>query len=122
MKIKESYIILDNLYCYAYHGVAPQERVVGNEYQLWIKLKVTFSASALSDNLDDTVSYADVSAVVKEEMAIPSKLLEHVSARIAKRIFNDFGLVEEITLRLFKRNPPMGDDIDHAGVEIVCTR
>lgn len=122
MKIKESYIILDNLYCYAYHGVAPQERVVGNEYQLWIKLKVTFSASALSDNLDDTVSYADVSAVVKEEMAIPSQLLEHVSARIAERILNDFSLVEEVELRLFKRNPPMGDDIDYAGVEIVCTR
>ena len=59
---------------------------------------------------------------VKEEMAIPSKLLEHVCGRIVKRLFHDFPAIESIDLKLSKRNPPMGADLDAAGVEVHCDR
>ena len=65
--------------------------------------------------------YADVHTAVKAEMDIPSKLLEHVCGRIINRLFRDFPQIEEITLKLAKRNPPMGADIEAAGVEI-CQR
>ena len=55
-------------------------------------------------------------------MSIPSKLLEHVCGRIAKRLLAEFPAIEEIELRLSKRNPPMGADIDSAGVELHCSR
>ena len=55
-------------------------------------------------------------------MAIPSKLLEHVCGRIVKRLFHDFPAVESIDLKLSKRNPPMGADLDAAGVEVHCDR
>ena len=32
MKINSSYILLKEIRCYAYHGVAPQENLIGNEY------------------------------------------------------------------------------------------
>ena len=70
----------------------------------------------------NTVSYADVHEAIKEEMAIPSKLLEHVCGRIVKRLFHDFPAVESIDLKLSKRNPPMGADLDAAGVEVHCDR
>lgn len=122
MKIDNSYIYLKEIRCYAYHGVAPQENLIGNEYVIDLKLKVDISRASQTDDVEDTVSYADVYELVKTEMAISSKLLEHVGGRIATKLFEVFPTIEEIKLRLSKRNPPMGADIDAAGIEIHCSR
>jgi len=122
MKINSSYILLKEIRCYAYHGVAPQENLIGNEYLIDLKLKVDISKAARTDEVADTVNYAEIHEAVKAEMSIPSKLLEHVCGRIAKRLLAEFPAIEEIELRLSKRNPPMGADIDSAGVELHCSR
>lgn len=122
MKINSCYIHLENILFFAHHGVSPQETVVGNEFSITLKLKVDFSTAAATDEIGDTISYADVYAALKEEMEIPSRLLEHVCGRMANRLFQEFASIEEIELKLSKRNPPMGADIDSAGVEIRCTR
>jgi dihydroneopterin aldolase len=59
---------------------------------------------------------------VKSEMEVPSKLLEHVALRIARRLLTDFPLIEEVKIKLEKRNPPMGADIESAGVEMKIKR
>ena len=120
MKINNSYILLKDICCFAYHGVAPQENIIGNEYLINLRLKVDISQAIQTDNVSDTVSYAD--EAVKAEMSVSSKLLEHVCGRIAQRLLAEFPAIEEIELRLSKRNPPMGADIDSAGVELHCSR
>lgn len=122
MKINSSYIFLKDICCYAYHGVAPQENIIGNEYIINLKLKVNISRAMQTDDVVDTVNYAEIHEAVKAEMAIPSKLLEHVCGRIVEKLFERFPDIEEIELRLSKRNPPMGADIDAAGVELRCSR
>lgn len=122
MTTTSSHIFLENVRFYAYHGVAPQETLVGNEFTISLQLKVDFGRAAETDEVTDTVSYADVYEVLKEEMAVPSKLLEHVCGRIVRRLFHDFSEIEEVSIRLGKRNPPMGADIDTAGVEMVCKK
>lgn len=122
MKIDNSYIFLKEIRCYAYHGVAPQENLIGNEYVIDLKLKVDISQASQTDEVTDTVSYADVHELIKAEMAVPSKLLEHVGGRMAAKLFEAFPAIEEIELRLSKRNPPMGADIDTAGIELHCSR
>lgn len=122
MKINSSYIFLKNICCYAYHGVAPQENIIGNEYIIHLKMKVNISRAMQTDDVENTVNYAEIHEAVKAEMAIPSKLLEHVSGRIVKKLFEKFPDIEEIELRLSKRNPPIGADIDAAGVELRCSR
>ena len=122
MKIKESYIILRNLSFRANHGVNPQEQIVGNEFYIDLRLKVNIEEPASSDDLANTVSYADVYQSVKSEMDEISKLLEHVGARICKRLLHDFPLIEEVELKINKRNPPMGADVESACVELVCSR
>lgn len=117
-----SYIFLDNLRFFARHGVGEQETLVGNEFTVNLRLKVDISRAMQTDDVADTVSYADVYAAVKEEMELPSRLLEHVCGRIADRLFRDFPQIEEIELRLAKRNPPMGADIEAAGVELRVSR
>jgi len=96
--------------------------LVGNTFIVDLRLKLDFSKAAETDDLNYTVSYADVYKVVKAEMKIPSLLLENVSGRIIKQLFENFPTVEAIDLKLAKQNPPMGADIDCAGVEMHCER
>lgn len=113
-----SYILLENLRFYAYHGVAPQETLVGNEYTVSLRLKTDITRAMESDDVTDTVNYAEIYQAVKTEMDVPSKLLEHVAGRIVNHLFNEFPSIEHIDLKLSKRNPPMGADIESAGVEV----
>ena len=117
MQATDMYIRLEGLKIYAYHGVLPQENLVGAYYYIDLKLKTDFTHAAETDELEGTVSYADIFAAVKEEMAITSKLLEHVCQRIASRIFKDFPTIEAIDIRLSKENPPMGACAKSVGVE-----
>ncbi len=122
MKIKGTKIYLNDLRIYAMHGVGEQENIVGNSYIINIELDADYSRAALTDNLDYTVSYADVYELVREEMAVPSKLLEHVAYRIASHILERFELVSSVSVSLMKENPPMGADIASCGVHITLER
>ena len=87
----QHYIFLENVRFYSYHGVAPQETAIGNEFIINLRLKTDFGKATETDEVEDTVSYADIYAALKEEMELPSKLLEHVCGRIVKRLFRTFG-------------------------------
>ena len=116
------YIHLEGMKFYAYHGVLPQEKLVGANYYIDLKLKTDFSHAAKTDELEGTINYADIHTTVKKEMHITSKLLEHVCQRIASRLFQDFPTIETIDISLFKENPPMGACAQRVGVEVQYTR
>lgn len=121
MKLMSSKIYLRNVRFHAFHGVLPQERIVGNDYLVNLVLDYDFSSAMKTDNLEGTLNYAEVYQKVREEMAVPSKLLEHVAGRIAHRLFSDFPEIQKLQLSITKVNPPMGADSDGAGVEVVLT-
>ncbi len=122
MQTTNMFIHLKGIRLYAYHGVDPQETAIGAYFTIDLKLKTDFTHAAQSDELSGTVSYADIFQAVKDEMQIPSQLLEHVCQRIAQRIFNDFPTIEELGIKLFKENPPMGAQAKRVGVEMHCVR
>ena len=122
MKTTDMYIHLKGIRLYAYHGVDPQETAVGAYFLVNLKLKTDFSRAAQTDDLSGTVSYADIYQAIKDEMQVPSQLLEHVCQRMAQRIFNDFPTIEELDIKLFKENPPMGAQAERVGVEMHCIR
>lgn len=122
MKSSSMYIHLNGLKLFAFHGVMPQESKTGAEYTIDIRLKTDFSTAAETDRLEGTVNYAEVYRRIKEEMEIPSHLLEHVSFRIARRLMNDFPTLTEIRICLYKQNPPMGADCRQVGTEVTYTR
>lgn len=121
MKLMSSKIYLRNVRFHAFHGVLPQEEIVGNDYLVNLVLDYDFSSAMKTDDLQGTLNYAEVYQKVKEEMAVPSKLLEHVAGRIAHRLFSDFPEIQKLQLSITKVNPPMGADSDGAGVEVVLT-
>ena len=121
MKLMSSKIYLRNVRFHAFHGVLPQEGIVGNDYLVNLVLDHDFSPAMQTDELQGTLNYAEVYQKVREEMVVPSKLLEHVAGRIAHRLFSDFPEIQKLQLSITKVNPPMGADSDGAGVEVVLT-
>ena len=122
MNINKHSILLRRVRVYARHGVAPQERLTGAYFYVDMAVDADISAAMRTDKLDGTVSYADLFQCIKEEMAVPSQLVEHVAGRILERVFRDFPTVNHIRLTLTKENPPMGADCSEAGVEIETGR
>ena len=116
MRITQSHILLNGLRFYARHGVGAQETVVGNEFTVDLRLKTDLAAAAQSDQLECTVSYADVFLAVKDEMSRPSKLLEHVAGRILKSIRKVFPVIVSAEVSIDKLNPPLGGKVGSSRV------
>lgn len=111
-------IELDTMKFYAYHGVMPQERKVGNHFIVSLILTAPLERAVESDNLDDTINYAEAYEVVKEQMEIPSRLIEHVAGRILQALKTHFPQLTGVELKLSKLNPPFGGDVQSASVLI----
>ena len=117
MKLK-TYIRLEKLRFRALHGVLPQERQVGGDFTVTLRIGYLWQAAMDSDAVADTLDYAAVYRLVQREMVLPSQLLEHVAGRIAKALLRDFPQITSIDLWLTKTCPPMGADGEGAGVEL----
>lgn len=115
-------IFIKGLRIYAHHGVMPQETTIGAYFIIDITITTDFNSAIETDELDGTISYADVFAIIQHEMSIPSKLLEHVAGRIVKALFAEYKKISEINITLTKENPPMGADCCGAGIEITKKR
>jgi len=118
MRLTSSYISLRNVRFHAFHGVMPQERRVGADFLVTLRVGYPLEKAMQSDEVGDTLNYATLYAVVQAEMMKPSNLLEHLAGRIADAIVKRFPQVTSIDMELSKQNPPMGADCDGAGVEI----
>lgn len=82
-------IELEKMRFYARHGVFPQERAVGNWFEVSVSLTYEADADmAPDDNLAGTINYARVAEIVTHEMAIPSQLLETVALRIRRALLD----------------------------------
>lgn len=122
MKISSTNIIIEEMRFFAYHGVLPQENIVGANYKVSLNIKTDFTKAAITDELEGTISYADIYDVVKKEMQQNSKLLENLIYRISNKLFEAFCTIEMIEITIFKENPPMGADCKNVGVKAVFER
>lgn len=118
----QSFIHIDDIRLHARHGVLPQEQLTGNDYSISVKIGYDISRAMRTDDVADTLNYAEVYNIVKEEMLVPSKLIEHVAGRIANRLMEEYAKITSIVLHITKCNPPMGADCQGAGVEIHVKR
>jgi len=115
-------IFVEGIKIYAYHGCFKEETAIGTNFLVDLEIDVDLEKPAITDSIDDTVNYQAVFQVVKEQMAIPAKILEHVSKRIIDTLFNKFSSVEKIKLKVSKLNVPLGGHIDSVSVQLVCSR
>lgn len=109
-------IQVNNIKIYAFHGCLDEEAKIGSEYRVDLEVKANLQNSAESDELIDTVDYVHLNFIVKEEMAIRSKLLEHVAKRILKRIFVELQMVDKARVSVAKINPPIGGNVEEVAI------
>ena len=115
----KSEIILKDMHFFAYHGLLPKEAVVGNDFVVSLTLSVDINRAIETDDVNDTVNYADVYQVVKAEMQQRSNLLEHVAGRIAHRLLNDFPTITSVDILVEKLNPPMEAELRSSAIHLV---
>ena len=118
MTLTAGYVMLRNVRFYARHGVLPQERQVGGDFMVTLRVGYPLERAMETDEVTDTLDYAALYALVEREMAVPSKLLEHVAGRIVKAVKASFPEVTSVDIELTKLNPPMGADCEGAAVEV----
>ena len=118
MKLSSSYICLNEVRFHARHGVMPQERDTGGDFIVTLRAKYDFTKALGSDNVEDTLNYADIFGIINKVMQEPSCLIEHVAGRIGECIFKAMPDIESLDITLKKLNPPIGADLDSAAVEL----
>ncbi len=117
-----STIRLKDIRIFANHGCLTEEEKIGSDYLVNLKVKANLEKAAQTDNLADTVDYVHLNKIVKEQMSIRSKLLEHVGRRIIDTIFDELPLVEEAEVTVAKVNPPIGGDVAEVSVSMKAKR
>ena len=111
-------ISLEGLEFFAYHGVHDFEKEQGNSFIVDVEVEVDVSEAEQTDELSGTIDYEKLFNIVSDEMAIRSKLLEHVSSRICNSIFNNWNQIQHVKVRIGKMNPPIGAVCKMSGVTI----
>lgn len=104
---------------YAFHGCMEEEERIGSDYIVNLEVEADMKKASATDALVDAVDYVNLNTIVKEEMSVRSKLLEHVGQRIIDRILKQFPEVLSVEVSVAKQNPPIGGDV---GEVCVCLK
>lgn len=105
----------------AFHGLYPEEQVLGSDFLLdvWIDTDISKARTVVEDDtvkLDNTVNYQTIFEICEIEMRQPQKLLETVVNSIIFRFKYQFPKMFEARLRVRKLNPPVGGQVDWASI------
>lgn len=103
---------------YAFHGCLEEESKIGANYIVDVTLEIDFAEAAQTDDLTKTIDYVIVYNVVRTQMAIRSKLIEHVGQRIVNELKKEFSAVKKLTVKVSKLNPPMNGNVERVSIVI----
>jgi dihydroneopterin aldolase len=109
-------IEIENMEFFAHHGCYEAERVKGNTFLVTLKIETDMKLVSESDNIIDAVNYQTAYNIVKDEMMIPSNLLENVCFRILNALYDKMTDIKKATVKVSKLNPAMGGKIEKTSV------
>lgn len=112
-------IEIEGMKFYAFHGHFESEQVVGNEFKVNLKIETDMEKAAISDNLNDVLNYQAAYEIIKNEMAIPSYLLENVAKRMLDSLYLHFTSIKKAEVKICKMNPPMGGEIEKVCITLI---
>lgn len=117
---KNGTIELEGMEFHSFHGCLESERRNGNLFVVDFKANLDLSRPAETDSLEDTLDYGKIYDTVARQMQIPSDLLEHVAGRIVTEISREFPWLEDFSVRVSKRNPPVSGPAAWSRVTLTC--
>ncbi|BBA17273.1 dihydroneopterin aldolase [Blattabacterium cuenoti] len=106
-------IVLENIKLFGFHGCMPEEGYIGSHYTIQLEIEFDFHQASSSDDLSKTINYVDLYSIVKKEMNINSKLIEHLAKRITQKIKEyKKPLIKGTKIKICKENPPLQGNVD----------
>lgn len=112
-------IIIKNLKLFCYHGVNPEEKVDGQNFIFDVEAGVDLSVPCLTDNVDDTVSYAKMIKTVRRIAQLQKDdLIERVAQRIVDALFEEYEQIQKIKITVKKPEAPIKAEFDYVAVQI----
>lgn len=112
-------MLLKGIVFYGYHGVFTEENRLGQKYIVDLDLHLDLSRAALTDDVNDTVNYAEIHALVKGIVeGPPVKLIETLAEKIASAILGTYTSIIEATVSVTKPNPPFKIIFDGVTVQL----
>lgn len=117
-------VFLEGMRFYGYHGVNPEERVLGQHFLVDVSVSTDLRTAGHSDDLRDTVSYSDIYRLTREiVVGEPRNLIEAVAEEIGTRLLAGFPMIQSVTVTVRKPGAPIRNSfVDAAGVCIVRMR
>jgi dihydroneopterin aldolase len=115
MKSSSIYTIhLENLSFFGFHGLYPEEKKIGQWFEL--NLEIQFTSSGTVHRMDETIDYTKVYAYLKERMKISTPLLETLAHQMMDDIFEMNSNIIHIKISIFKQQPPIAQFQGRLGV------
>ena len=111
-------IAVEGIQLYAYHGCLKEEGLIGTNYSIDVVMEMDFTEAAQTDDLTKTIDYVVVYQIVKRQMAIRSKLIEHVGQRIVNELRKNFSTIQKLEVKVTKLNPPMNGNVERVSIII----
>jgi dihydroneopterin aldolase len=109
-------IELQGLVVFGHHGYLEEERRLGQRFlvDLWVE---TGEAAVASDDIDETVDYRQLAAVVREVFSGPERLLlEGLAGGVVDAILERFPRVEGVRVRIRKPDVVLDPPVEHAAL------
>ena len=112
-------IILEKMDFYGYHGVYPEENKLGQRYRVDLTLYVDLKTAGQTDDLNNSVNYAEIYTLCKEIVeGKPFNLIEAVAEKIAQDVFVHHKRVKACAVKVIKPDPPIPGHYQSVAVEI----
>jgi len=118
------YIIsLENIRLYGYHGAIPNERELGQRFEIDVEILADLKEAVATDDMKKTVNYETVYRLVEAEVVNEKyHLLEALADKLARDVLDRFDNALEVTVRIRKPSVPIAGSIDHVQIEVVRER
>jgi dihydroneopterin aldolase len=109
---------MNKLEFYGYHGLFPEEKKLGQRFEVDIELFLDLKPAGISDAMEDSVHYGEVFACVRHIVeGEPKNLIEAVAESIAQEVLETFS-VRACRVRVTKPNPPVQGHYESVAAEI----
>jgi 7,8-dihydroneopterin aldolase/epimerase/oxygenase len=107
---------------YCYHGCLPEEEKIGGWYETDVEAETNMDGAVKTDDLSKTADYAQINEIVRNEMSIRSRLVEHVAGRIASALLKQIPRIDSVAVTVSKLRPPVEGEVDRFSVSIKMKR
>ncbi|MBM7635122.1 dihydroneopterin aldolase [Geomicrobium sediminis] len=116
-------IFVNGMKFYAYHGVYKEENTLGQRFEVDVVLEADLTKASLNDDINYSVNYAEVYEKTKQVVEENTfDLVEAVAEEIAKTLLGDFAIVQSVTVKVIKPDPPIPGHYDSVAIELKRSR